>query len=140
MKYRTKSKIRSICAICMLVMVTTLLLMMPFFAAHAEEVMLPEATDEIVVTATEPLTWEYLATVTGCAFFVLVFVQATKKLVDKLFRIPTALYAYIIAVVTMIAATAFTSGLTLNNGLLTLFNGWIVACTASRTYEAATGK
>ena len=84
----------------------------------------------------EPLTWEYLATVGGAAVFVLLFVQLTKALLDKVWKIPTTLYAYIIAVVTMIVATAFTSGLTPSAVLLTLFNGWIVSATASKTYDA----
>lgn len=102
-------------------------------------VAIPGMAEEIYVPA-EPFTWDYLATIGGCAVVVLIVVQLTKNLLDKLIKIPTAIYAYVLAVVVMLLATAFTTGLTLANGLLTLFNGWIVACTASRTYDAIAGK
>lgn len=85
---------------------------------------------------TQPLTWEYLATVGGCSLIVLIIVQLTKKLLDKLVKIPTAIYAYILAIVVLLLATAFTIGLTPSNAFLTLLNGWIVSSTASRTFDA----
>lgn len=132
MNYRTKCKIRTALAIGMLVLVCILLLMVPFMGAAMAE--------EAVSNAAEPLTWEYLATVGGCAVFTLLFVQMTKSLLDKLFYIPTTLYAYVIAVATLIAATAFTGNLTLSSGLLTLFNGWLASATASKTYDVVSGK
>ena len=95
---------------------------------------------EEIYVPTEPFTWDYLATIGGCAVVVLIVVQLTKNLLDKLIKIPTAIYAYVLAVIVMLLATAFTTGLTPANGLLTLFNGWIVACTASRTHDAIAGK
>lgn len=132
MNYRTKCKIRTALAIGMLVLVCVLLLMIPFMGTAMAE--------EAAVNAAEPLTWEYLATVGGCAVFTLLFVQMTKALVDKLFYIPTTLYAYIIAVITLVAATAFTGELTLSNGLLTLFNAWLASATASKSYDVIAGK
>lgn len=133
MDYRTKCKIRSALAVAMLVLVAALLIMMPFMG-----VALAEGADEL--HAVEPFTWESLCKVSGCAVFVLLFVQATKKLLDKLIVIPTTLYAYVIAVITMLAATAFTGELTLSSGLLTLFNGWLVSATASKSYDVIAGK
>lgn len=136
MDYRTKCKIRSALAIGILVLMCVLLILVPFMgAAMAEEAAEPEA-----VQIAEMLTWEYLATTGGCAAFVLLFVQATKKLLDKLIYIPTTLYAYVIAVLTMVAAIAFTGQLTLSNGLLTLFNGWLVSAAAGKSYDVLSGK
>lgn len=134
MNYRTKCKIRSALAIGMLVLVCVLLILMPFMGTAMAE------SAEVIPETAEPLTWEYLRTVGGCAVFVLLFVQVTKKLLDKLIVIPTTLYAYVIAVITMLAATVFTGELTLSSGLLTLFNGWLVSATASKSYDVIAGK
>ena len=83
-----------------------------------------------------PFTWKYLVTVGGCAVFVLMFVQATKGIVDQFFHIPTVLYSYIVAVATLILATAFTDGLNPSNVILALFNGWLAAYTAARSFES----
>lgn len=136
MRYSTKRKIIKACAVVFLVMIVLLVSFMPLMGNAVAEEAAGGALDSIA----EPLTWEYLATVGGCAAFVLVFVQMTKHLLDKVFYIPTTLYAYVIAVVTMIAATAFSSGLTAENALLTLFNGWLVSATASKTYDVMSGK
>lgn len=138
MNYRTTSKIRRVLAIIMIALVALLLALMPAMGIALAEGMV-DIPDEIVKIA-EPLTWDYLVTVGGCALFVLIVVQMTKTSLDKLFKIPTAWYAYALAVVTMLLATAFTTGLTPSGAILTLFNGWVVACTASRTYDAMTGK
>lgn len=108
-----------------------------FAIAETEDVMV---TEEPVGIAAEPLTWDYLATVGGAAVFVLIVVQMTKGMLDKVWKIPTTIYAYVIAVITMIIATAFTAGLSPSGVLLTLFNGWIVSATASRTYDAVARK
>lgn len=108
-----------------------------FAIAETEDVAV---TEEPVGIATEPLTWDYLATVGGAAVFVLIVVQMTKGMLDKIWKIPTTIYAYVIAVITMIIATAFTVGLSPSGVLLTLFNGWIVSATASRTYDAVARK
>ncbi len=95
---------------------------------------------DVVAETPEALTWDYLATVGGASVLVLIVVQLTKGLLDRFWKIPTTLYAYVLAVITMIAATAFTSGLTLPAALLTLFNGWIVAATAAKSYDVMAGK
>lgn len=120
------------------IMMVLLLAILPV-AAVAEAPATASTADVIAETA-EPLTWEYLATVGGCALFVMIVVQMTKAQLDELIRIPTAWYAYILAVITMMLATAFTAGLSVSGAVLTLFNGWIVAATASRTYDALAGK
>lgn len=118
-----------------------LALMMIFGRAFAIAEPAAEVEAEVQVSIpAEPLTWDYLATVGGAAVFVLIVVQITKGMLDKIWKIPTAIYAYVIAVITMILATAFTVGLTPSGVLLTLFNGWIVSATASRTYDAVAHK
>ena len=98
------------------------------------------STFDVITEVIEPLTWEYLATVGGCSAIVWLIVQLTKDWLDRRLKIPTAWYAYFLAVMIMMFATAFTTGLSVSNAVLTLFNGWIVASTASRTHDAMTGK
>ena len=120
------------------ILMAALLMLVPVIAvAEAPAV---ESTADAITEVTAPLTWEYLTTVGGAAVFVLIVVQLTKNLLDKLLKIPTTLYAYILAVITMILATAFTTGLTPSSVLLTLFNGWIVSATASKTFDTMAGK
>ena len=120
------------------ILMAMLMVMLPAIAVA--EAPATASTADVIAEVTEPLTWEYLVTVGGCALFVLIVVQLTKAQVDKLIKIPTAWYAYILAVITMLLATAFTAGLTPSSAILTLFNGWIVASTASRTYDAMAGQ
>ena len=136
MRYNTKRKIIKALAIAFLVMIVLLVSFLPMMG----NAMAEEATGGMLDVIAEPLTWENLATVGGCAAFVLLFVQVTKGIMDNLLPMPTELYAYVIAVITMIAATAFSTGLTLSNGLLTLFNGWLVACAAKRAYDLMADK
>lgn len=99
-----------------------------------------DVSGAVVMQPAEPLTWDYLATVGGAAVFVLIVVQMTKDMLDKLWRIPTTVYAYVLAIITMLLATVFTTGLTPSSALLTLFNGWIVAATAAKSYDVMAGK
>lgn len=120
------------------ILMAMLMILLPAIAVA--EAPATASTADVITEAAEPLSWDYLVTVGGCAVFVLIVVQMTKEWLDKLIKIPTAWYAYILAVITMLLATAFTSGLSISAGVLTLFNGWIVAATASRTYDAMAGK
>lgn len=90
--------------------------------------------------AVEAFSWEYLATTAGCAVAVLLIVQGTKKLLDNLIKIPTAVYAYIIAVLILVLAMIFTQGFTWSAFALCFLNGWIAASTASHTYDIAAHK
>ena len=119
-------------------MMVALMMLMPAIAvAEAPAV---EYTVDAIAEVTAPLTWEYLTTVGGAAVFVLIVVQLTKDMLDKLWRIPTTIYAYVLAIITMLLATVFTTGLTPSSALLTLFNGWIVAATAAKSYDVMAGK
>ena len=84
---------------------------------------------------TEPFTWEYLATIAGATLATTLIVQLLKLPLDKVWKIPTRIVVYFIALVILLLATAFTIGLNLNNGLLTAFNAVIVALAAMGAYE-----
>lgn len=83
----------------------------------------------------EPLTWAYLATIAGAAAATLLVVQFCKIQLDKVWKIPTRLFVYIVALVFMLLGTSFTTGLTLDTVLLTAVNALVAAITAYGAYE-----
>lgn len=85
--------------------------------------------------AGEPLTWEYLATIAGAAAFTLLIVQFFKVPLDKVWKMPTRVFAYLVALGIMLVATAFTAGLKWENALLVCANAFIAAMTAYGAYE-----
>ena len=88
----------------------------------------------------EPLTWTYLATIAGAAAFTLLVVQFLKAPLDKVWKIPTRVFAYVVALVVMLVATAFTTGLTVDNALLVGVNALLAALSAYGAYEVTFGK
>lgn len=88
----------------------------------------------------EPMTWAYLATIAGAAAFTLLIVQFFKAPLDKVWKIPTRVFAYIIALAIMLIATAFTTGLTANNALLVAANAFLAAMSAYGAYEITFAK
>ena len=133
----------------LLLMLMAFVICMPAFAdpvpALVEEAAVDTAPTAEVVTTTEPepspdpsagpWTWAYLATIAGATAATLLIVQFMKVPLDKVWKIPTRLFVYIIALVIMTVATAFTSGLNLNSFLLCLLNAFIVALAAYGSYE-----
>lgn len=107
------------------------------FAALAEETTVVTAPD---VNAGEPFTWSYLATIAGAAAFTLLFVQLFKVPLDKIWKIPTRVFAYIVSLAVMIAATAFTTGLTVQSALLAAVNALVSALMAYGSYEVTFAK
>ena len=89
---------------------------------------------------TDPFTWEQLATIAGATLATLLVVQLLKLPIDKVWKIPTRIVAYVIALITMLLATWFTTGLTLSNALLAAVNAVIVALAAMGTYEVTFAK
>lgn len=112
----------------MLVVLTLALAVLPF-VAMAEGNITQEPP------AGEPFTWQYLASIAGAAAFTLLVVQFFKVPLDKVWKIPTRVLAYVIALIVMLVATAFTSGLTLQTALLAAVNALIAALTAMGGYE-----
>ena len=104
--------------------------------AMAEEVA--PVTGEAVVTSDlpmDPFSWEQLATIAGATTATLLIVQLLKLPLDKVWKIPTRIVAYVIALIIMIVATCFTVGLTPSNAGLAAINAVIVALAAMGAYE-----
>lgn len=91
-------------------------------------------------TPAEPFTWQYLASIAGAAAFTLLVVQFLKAPLDKIWKIPTRVFAYIIALLTMLVATTFTTGLDIQTALLAVVNAFIAALTAYGAYEVTFAK
>lgn len=84
---------------------------------------------------TDPFTWEQLATIAGATLATLLIVQLLKLPLDKIWKIPTRIVVYFISLIILLLATWFTTGITLNTGLLTAVNAVIVALAAMGAYE-----
>lgn len=82
-----------------------------------------------------PYTWEYLATIAGATAFTLLVAQFLKFPLDKVWKIPTRILVYVIALIVMLVATAFTGGLTLSAAGLAVANAFVVAFAAYGAYE-----
>lgn len=89
---------------------------------------------------TEPFSWEQLATIAGATLATLLVVQLLKLPIDRVWKIPTRIVAYLIALVIMILATHFTSGLTWQSAILAAVNAVIVALAAMGSYEVTFAK
>lgn len=98
------------------------------------------ALAETIGAETEPLTWAYLGTIGGAAAFTLLVVQFIKAPLDRVWKLPTRLVAYVIALGVMLVATAFTSGLNIENVLLSLCNALLAALSAYGMYELTFAK
>lgn len=103
--------------------------------------------DQEVVTAepepepvTGPWTWAYLATIAGATAATLLITQFLKVPLDKVWKIPTRLVVYILALVIMLLATNFTTGITASNFPLCILNAFIVALAAYGSYEMTFAK
>lgn len=94
-----------------------------------------EATAVDAGVPTEPVTWEYLVTIAGASLMTLLIVQYIKAPLDKIWKVPTALVAYLIALAILVAGHAMTSGMSANTFLLCLLNAFIAATSAMGMYE-----
>ncbi len=106
-----------------------------------------EAVEQVEIVAdvpaeqpTTPYTWEYLATLAGATAATLLIVQFLKVPLDKVWKIPTRLFVYFIALIILLIATAFTTGITIQNAPLAAVNAFLVALTAYGTYEVTFAK
>lgn len=104
--------------------------------------VLAEAAVEVIETElpVEPVSWDQLATIAGCAMMTMLIVQLLKLPLDKVWKIPTRIIVFVIALIIMLAATYFTKGLTGSTALLTVFNAVIAALTAMGGYELSFAK
>ena len=83
----------------------------------------------------DPFSWEQLATIAGATVATLLIVQLLKLPMDKVWKIPTRIVAYVIALIIMVLATHFTQGLNWSNFGLAALNAVIVALAAMGSYE-----
>ena len=70
----------------------------------------------------------------------LLIVQLLKLPLDKLWKIPTRIWVYLIALILMLLATVFTTGLSVETALLTSVNAVIVALAAMGAYDLTFAK
>lgn len=80
-------------------------------------------------------TWQYLGTLAGATAATLLIVQYTKVQLDKVWKIPTKLYVYLIAAAIMLLANGFNGGLTVESALMACMNAVLVSTSAYGTYE-----
>ncbi len=86
----------------------------------------------------EFFTWSFLATYGGAALAVMTIVQFTKEL-PGIKKIPTKLWAFMIAVVILVLATVFTmSPIYPSDILLCIVNAVVVAMAAVGSYHTVT--
>ena len=111
----------------------------PAFAAEAAEPV-PTSPSITAPLPSDPFSWEYLGTITGATMGTLLIVQLLKLPLDRVWKIPTRIVAYVIALILLLLATGFTMGLDWNSGLLTAINAAIVALAAMGTYEVTFAK
>lgn len=134
---------KKIFCVLMLSLVLTATLI-PALAFAEDTTAVVPATDEAVTIPaaipTDPFSWEYLVTIAGAATFTLLVAQFLKFPLDKVWKIPTRIVVYIIALMVMVVATAFTTGLTMQNFLLACSNAFIAALTAMGGYEVTFAK
>lgn len=109
-------------------------LLMPIVALAEGELpaVVPTIENELPV---DPFSWAQLATIAGATLATLLIVELLKLPLDKVWKIPTRIVVYIIALIVLMLATYFTSGLTANTALLTAINAVIVALSAMGAYE-----
>ena len=106
-----------------------------FVLAIITLVLLPIAAIAEGELPVDPFTWEQLATIAGATLATLLIVQLLKLPLDKVWKIPTRIIVYFIALITMVVATYFTQGLNWSNVGLAFFNAVIVALSAMGAYE-----
>lgn len=81
-------------------------------------------------------TWETLATVAGATAATLLIVQYAKVPLDKVWKIPTRVFVWLVAFLILLGAQGFITGLTWSAVPLIVVNSFVVALAAMGTYEA----
>lgn len=85
----------------------------------------------------EFLSWPYLLTSGGAVAVTVFIVQFLKLPLDKVWKIPTQYFVYVIALISLTVASYFTGQLTLETFALAVFNSVLVALAAMGLYEKA---
>lgn len=109
-----------------LTIILLLMFALPIMANDESEPELP----------TSFITWEFLGTMSGATTAVVLIVQFVKAPLDKIWKIPTRLVAYIFALIILICVEIFTKGnLPVDRIILILLNAIIVTMAAMGAYE-----
>ena len=95
----------------------------------------PAAETKSVVIPDDPFDWGQLATIAGATLATLLIVQLLKLPMDRVWKIPTRIIVYVIALAIITVATHFTTGLTWNSFALGAVNAVIVALAAMGSYD-----
>ena len=85
-------------------------------------------------------TWEILATVAGATAATLLIVQYTKAPLDKVWKVPTRVFVWLVALLILLGAQGFMTGLTWSAVPLIVVNAFVVALAAMGAYEATFAK
>jgi len=130
----------------LMILAVSILFMLPMWA-QAEDAGWVAVADipEAVSTAEEKppdgaYSWIYLATVAGATAATLLIVQFLKVPLDAVWKIPTRLLVYLIALVIMLVAQYFVDGLTVEKAALAFINAFVVALAAYGSYELTFSK
>ena len=83
----------------------------------------------------ELLNWQTLGTYAGAVAFVTLVVQYFKLPLDKVWKIPTRILVYIISCLVLIVTNIATHSLSLETFILSLLNGFVIACASFGAYE-----
>ena len=83
----------------------------------------------------ELFNWSLLGSYAGSVFAVAVLTQITKE-IPGVKRIPTQLWSYVLALVTLLAAAVFGPGLTPQGAVLALINAALVSLSSNGGYQA----
>ncbi len=95
---------------------------------------LADTTDGNTFAAQDFFTWAALLTYAGAVLATTLVTQLLKG-VGFIDKIPTRLFAYIVALIILIAATYFTGALTVEAAALCLVNAVVVALAASGAFD-----
>ncbi len=88
----------------------------------------------------EVYTWTSLGTMAGATAATLMIVQLIKAPLDRIWKIPTRLVVYVVALLLLLAAQGFGGGLTVETAALSVVNAAMVALSAYGSYEVAFGQ
>lgn len=79
--------------------------------------------------------WSYLATFAGCLLAVGIFTELLKD-IGFIKKIPTQIFSWVLALIVLILAQVFTTGITPETAILAVVNSAVVSLAANGGYEA----
>jgi hypothetical protein len=96
---------------------------------------LPASAEGVGGDASQYFSWTYLASVAGAVAATLLIVQYTKAGLDRILKIPTRVYVYVVALALVVLAQGFGPGISWSDAPLLLLNALVVATAAYGSYE-----